>query len=102
MALFSQGRRGAGGSAGALPPPPPIHTRPRRLQPNVPSRRDCWRGAIWHTTHLEETDASEPLNHLIANKYSLRVNNYGDAASVLSSVEGRSWQAENSLWQVCK
>lgn len=37
-----------------------------------------WQEAIWHTTCLEETDVSEPSNHLIANKYSPHVNNYRD------------------------
>lgn len=78
---------------------PPIHTRPRRARQNSPSHRECWQEAIWQTTCLEETNVSEPPNHLIANKRSPHVNNYGDPGTVSSSVEGGSWQPGNTPWQ---
>lgn len=102
--ISSEGERSAAASVGGgvCQLLPPIRAQPRRARQNFPAHRDCWQEAIWQTTCLEETNVSEPLNHLIANKYSPRVNNYGDPETVSSLVKGRSWQAENSPWQVYK
>lgn len=83
----------------ALPAAPSCPHTARRARQNSPSHRDCWQEAIWQTTCLEETNVSEPPNHLIANKHSPHVNNYGDPGTVSSSVEGRSWQPGNTPWQ---
>lgn len=72
-------------SAGRALPAAPHDPQPRRARQDVPARGDCWQEAIWQTTCLEETDVSEPLNRLIANKYSPCVNNYGDPETVSSS-----------------